>query len=106
MGGSRVRRKDMENEARLLTNPYMEWLHDQGVPVVEDFGVDLLAIETTPWSALGANAAFVNLKGRGDFISVTVVDLPPGGASEPQRHLFEEVVYVLSGRGSTTIETP
>jgi gentisate 1,2-dioxygenase len=96
----------MEGQARLLTNPYMEWLQEQGVPVVEDFGVDLLAVETAPWSALGADAAFVNLRGRGDFISVTVVDLPPAGSTEPQRHLFEEVVYVLSGRGSTTVERP
>jgi gentisate 1,2-dioxygenase len=94
----------MENQVKLLTNPYMEWLREQGAPVVEDFGVDLLAVETAPWSALGANAAFVNLKGRGDFISVTLLDLPPAGATEPQRHLFEEVVYVLSGRGSTTVE--
>src|ERR687888_468121 len=33
----------MDNEARLLTDPYMEWLADQGVPVVEDFGVDVLS---------------------------------------------------------------
>jgi uncharacterized RmlC-like cupin family protein len=95
----------MDDGVRLLTDPYMEWLHDQGLPVVEDFGVDLLEVETAPWAMLGANAAFVNLKGRGDFISVTVVELPPGGATEPQRHLYEEVVYVLSGRGSTTIES-
>jgi gentisate 1,2-dioxygenase len=95
----------MNSDVRLLTDPYMEWLEDQGLPIVEDFGVDLLAVETAPWDLLGANAAFVNLKGRGDFISVTVVEVPPGGATEPQRHLYEEVVYVLSGHGSTTIES-
>jgi gentisate 1,2-dioxygenase len=95
----------MQDEVRLLTDPYMEWLEEQNLPIVEDFGVDLLAVETAPWDLLGADAAFVNLKGRGDFISVTVVDIPPGGATEPQRHLYEEVVYVLSGRGSTTIES-
>jgi uncharacterized RmlC-like cupin family protein len=95
----------MDDGVRLLTDPYMEWLQEQGPPIVEDFGVDLLAVETAPWDMLGANAAFVNLKGRGDFISVTLVEIPPGGATEPQRHLYEEVVYVLSGRGSTTIES-
>ena len=92
--------------ARLLTNPYLEWLGEQKIPVIEDFGVDLLAVETAPWDLLGANAAFVNLKGRGDFISVIVADIPPGTSTEPQRHLYEEVVYVLSGHGATTIESP
>src|SRR5260221_11575857 len=35
-----------------------------------------------------------------------VIEVPPSGASAPQRHLYEEVFYVLDGRGSTTIETP
>ncbi len=88
-----------------LRDPYQEWVAAQGIPVVEDFGVDLLALELKPWDRIGGNAAFVNLKGRGDFISVTVVELPPGQSSQPQRHLYEEVVYVLSGHGSTTVES-
>lgn len=93
------------NGVKFLTDPYMEWVTAQGVPVVEDFGVDLLEVQTSHWDRLGAGAAFVNVKGRGDFIAVTVVDLPPGGSTEPQRHLFEEVVYVLSGHGTTTVES-
>jgi uncharacterized RmlC-like cupin family protein len=94
------------SEVRFLTDPYLQWAGDEGIPVVEDFGVDLLAVETAPWARTGVNGAFVNLKGRGDFINVVVLDLPPGAATEPQKHLYEEVVYVLSGRGSTTIEAP
>lgn len=95
----------MEEEPKFLVDSYLEWMQREGVPVVEDFGVDLLAVETAPWARLGADAAFVNLKGRGDFINVVVVDLAPGGSTEPQKHLYEEVVYVLSGTGSTTIES-
>jgi len=51
-------------------------LSEQKIPVVEDFGVDLLAVETAPWDRLGVPAAFVNLKGQGDFISVTVAEIP------------------------------
>lgn len=91
---------------RLLTDPYLDWLGEQKIPVIEDFGVDLLAVETAPWDLAGVPAAFVNLKGQGDYISVTVLEIPPGQAGEPQRHLYEEVVYVLSGHGSTAIEGP
>jgi len=33
------------------------------------------------------------------------IDLAAGAKTAPQRHLYEEVVYVLSGYGSTTVET-
>ena len=87
-----------------LRDPYLEWTAREGVLVVEDFGVDLHKVETRLWPRLDVPAAFVHLKGRGDFMSLFVIDLPPGAKSAPQRHLFEEVVYVLSGRGSTTVE--
>jgi len=53
---------------------------------------------------MGISGAAVHLKGRGDFVNMFVLELAPGAASSPQRHLYEEVLYVLAGRGSTTIE--
>ncbi len=63
-----------------------------------------MAVET--WDSLGggARAALVHLDGRGDFVSAFVVELLPGSRSDPERHLYEEVVYVLEGHGGTTIE--
>jgi mannose-6-phosphate isomerase-like protein (cupin superfamily) len=87
-----------------LRDPYLEWTAREGVPVYQDFGIDLHRIETRRWPRLDVPGAFVHLKGRGDFMSLFVIDLPPGGKCAPQQHLFEEVVYVLSGHGSTTIE--
>jgi uncharacterized RmlC-like cupin family protein len=88
----------------LMRDPYLEWLEREGVPVVEDFGVDLFAVDLKPWARFGVAGAAVNLKGRGDFISMFVLEIPPGRAISPQRHMYEEIVYVLSGRGSTAIE--
>ncbi|MGQ0663234.1 MAG: hypothetical protein ACT4P2_06525 [Pseudomonadota bacterium] len=92
-------------EAKLLLDPYGAWAAREGVPVIEDFGVDLLALETRRWERFGLDGAIVHLKGRGDFVAVFVLDLPPGQAGAPQQHLFEAVVYVLSGHGNTTVET-
>ena len=90
---------------RIGVDSYLDWLKNERIPVVEDFGVHLPEVETRPWARYGVGGAAVHLKGRGDFVSMFVLDLAPGAASEPQRHLYEEVIYVLSGRGSTTIET-
>lgn len=91
-------------EGKLLVQPYARWAQRQGIPVVEDFAVDLLAVETAPWETLGAEAALVHLAGRGDWTNIVVMKLAPGSTTSPQRHLYEEVVYVLSGHGATVVE--
>src|SRR6266571_3377261 len=90
---------------KMLLDPYAAWAVKEGVPITEDFGVDLLKVPTAPWRRFGIDGALVHLKGRGDFVSIFVLELAPGAKSAPQKHLFEEVVYVLSGHGNTAIET-
>jgi mannose-6-phosphate isomerase-like protein (cupin superfamily) len=90
---------------RVGIDVYLEWLQREGIPVTEDFGVDLLAVPTAPWARCDAKGAAVHLKGRGDYLCMFVFDIEPAHATAPQRHLYEEVFYVLDGRGSTTIET-
>src|SRR5689334_20174058 len=59
-------------EAKFLLDPYLDWTKKEGPPIHEDFGVDLLTAETGPWPRLGdrCKAAFVHLKGRGDWTTV------------------------------------
>src|SRR5918996_5036590 len=91
---------------RYLIDTYLDWSKSQGIPVIEGVAVDLNTIDTAPWQRLGGGckAAFVHLRGRGDFVSLQVIDIPPGGRTDLMRHLYDEVYYVLSGSGSTTIE--
>lgn len=96
----------MTNEGRLYVDPYGEWAKREGIPIVRGFGVDLLEVDVRPWARIGASGAFVHLDGRGDFVDVHVVEIAPGARTEPQRHLYEVVVYVLDGNGSTSIEMP
>lgn len=83
---------------------YLEWVRQEGLPVTQDYGVDLFTVDTAPWARYGVNGAAVHLEGRGDFCNMFVFDIPPGRSTAPQRHLYEEVVYVLEGRGSTQLE--
>ncbi len=76
---------------KLLVQPYARWAAQQGIPIIEDFAVDLLAVETAPWDRLGARAALVHVAGRGDWSNIVVTELSAGKATEPQRHLYEEV---------------
>lgn len=92
--------------ALYMVNSYLEWARSEGVPVVEELAVDLGTAEVGPWPRLDARGGIFNLKGRGDFSSIFLIELPKGGKTSPQKHLYEEVIYVISGHGSTTIETP
>lgn len=91
-------------EQRYGIDPYLEWVTKEGVPVVEDYGVDLFALETDHWPRYGMKGAAAHLKGRGDFASMFLFEISPGGSSSPQHHLYEEIVYVLEGTGSTQLE--
>jgi len=98
--------RSMSDGVRWIIDGYEEWLAREGVPIVSGLAVDLLNVKTAPWPRLGANAAFVHLEARGDFCSLYICELPPGGSTERQRHIFEEVFYVLDGNGSTVLELP
>jgi uncharacterized RmlC-like cupin family protein len=88
---------------RWRINAYDEWLAGEGVPIVGGLAVDPLTVETKPWPRFGMNACIVHLDARGDFCDLHLMDVPPGGASEPIRHVYEALVYVLEGRGSTEL---
>jgi quercetin dioxygenase-like cupin family protein len=96
----------MTNQAPALygIDAYLDWVSKEGIPVTEDYGIDLFKVETALWPRYGVKGAAVHLKGRGDFANMFLFDLPPGMATTPQRHLYEEVVYVLEGSGSTQLE--
>lgn len=89
---------------KYMMDTYEDWAAAQGVPIVSDFAVDLLRIETAPWARFGVRGALCHLKGRCDFMTIFLLDVPAGGKSAPQQHIYEDVVYVLAGRGSTTVE--
>jgi quercetin dioxygenase-like cupin family protein len=86
-----------------LRDPYAEWRAGEGVPVHAGFGIDCLAIELAPWARLGGRGAYVDVAGRGDYCDLYVAEIAPGGHLEPERHLYEETIFVLAGRGTTTL---
>src|SRR5207237_10180158 len=89
--------KPLSEHPKLLLDPYLTWAEKEGVPIVEDFGIDLLKVPTAPWPRFGVEGSIAHLKGRGDFVSIFVLDLAPGAQTSPPQHMFQEVAYVLSG---------
>jgi quercetin dioxygenase-like cupin family protein len=93
-------------QARYGVDSYKEWLAREELRVVEGLAIDCRKVETAPWPRAGTRAAALHLDGRGDFCNMLLFEIEPGKSSAPQRHVYEEVVYVLEGTGSTQLETP
>src|SRR5215472_7867752 len=89
--------------ARYGIDSYEEWLKAEGVRVVQGLAIDCTEVETVDWPRLGARAAALHLDGRGDFCNMILCELAPGKSTAPQRHLFEEVIYVVSGSTQVTL---
>ncbi len=88
---------------KFMIDPYLEWSKREGVPVHDDFGFDLKTIPTGNWDRFGVRGCIAHVRGRGDFMTIFVLEIPPGGKSAPMRHLYEEAVIVISGHGSTIV---
>ena len=88
-----------------LVDAYEDWAKDQGIPILTGPAVDLLAGDVSPWARFDAKGAFCHVDGRCDFLSIFLLEIAAGKSAAPQRHLYEELCYVLSGTGETDIET-
>jgi len=85
-------------------DPYGDWLKKEGVKVYEEFYFPSLAkIELGPWERKGGSGAVIHITNRHMPNDCHVVEIKPGGKSEPEHHMYEAMVYVVSGRGATTI---
>lgn len=97
---------DLQNNPYFQINSYRDFLKTEGVPIVEAYAVDCLTQPVEPWPRLGGRGAYIHLVGRGDFLSCYLVEIPAGGQLKPERHLFDKLTYVVSGRGATSVELP
>ena len=80
---------------------YHKFLEQEDVPVYTGFSADLYAIKLAPWKRQGEGiqGAYVFLDGTGGLIDNSVMEIPVGGKTDPEHHLFEEQIMILKGEG-------
>ena len=83
---------------------YTRWVASEGLDIISGHYVaDLRAIELKPWSRRGGRGVFLNHDASRTSNDCYVCEIPPAGKLAPQRQLFEEMILVLDGRGSTKV---
>jgi quercetin dioxygenase-like cupin family protein len=84
--------------------PYDSFMEAEGVPVYRGIGVRRVQdLPLAPWRRLGGRGSYIQLYGTEGLWGCYVVEVPPGGALNVERHLYEKNVLVVEGRGSTEV---
>jgi mannose-6-phosphate isomerase-like protein (cupin superfamily) len=85
---------------------YQQWLDAEGVLVHKKFYFPAIKeIELGPWERKGGKGAVIHIDNRHMPNDCHVVEINPGGKSQPEHHMYETNFYIVSGRGATTIWT-
>ena len=100
----RAKEPTTELEKLIINDPYRSWLASEGVQIIDEFAFeDLHAVELGPWERKGGKGSVINIPYPMLINDSQLIEIKPGGKSEPEHHLYEEIVYVLSGRGATSV---
>ena len=84
--------------------PYTRWVKNEGLDIISAHYIrSLNTVDLKPWARRGGKGVYINHEASRTSNDCYVVEIAPGKQLEPQRQLFEEMIYVLTGRGSTTV---
>ena len=95
--------------------PFEKWVTDEGLKVhTQQLVESVHTIGVEPWERTGTKAALLDLTGDpldGGLVNNQgtirfVCEIPPGGTFNAERHMYEEIFFVLKGRGATSIWYP
>jgi oxalate decarboxylase/phosphoglucose isomerase-like protein (cupin superfamily) len=84
--------------------PYTRWVAAEGLDIISGLYVpNLRTVELKPWARRGGSGVYINHDASRTSNDCYVCEIPPGKELAPQRQLFEEMILILDGRGSTSV---
>ena len=86
------------------TSAYDEWIESTGIPIHKGYYLeDLRTLELGEWPERECRAAFLKLAGQEGVSEARVSEIAPGRTLPPLKFTLDEIVYVVEGRGLTTL---
>ena len=84
--------------------PYQRWVRAEGLEIIAGHYVpNLRTCELKDWPRRGGRGVYINHDASRTSNDCYVCEIPAGKSLAPQRQLFEEMILVLDGRGSTSV---
>src|SRR4029077_6983373 len=87
-------------------SPYLRFVRNDGLDIISAHYVpNLRTVELKPWPrrGTGAKGVYINHEGSRFSNDCYACEIAPGQKLQPMHHLYEEMLLILSGRGSTTV---
>ncbi|MBI4483301.1 MAG: cupin domain-containing protein [Acidobacteria bacterium] len=106
LAASRPTQERAEEGPFFGASTYERWLKQEGLPVYRGGVVDDLSkVEVKPWKRMGPGilGAYIFLEGTGGTVDAFVMEIPRGARTVPEKHVFEEQLLILQGKGETTV---
>jgi len=84
--------------------PYDRFIEAEGIPCFRGIGVKRMQdLPLGDWKRLGGRGSYIQLFGTEGLWGSYVVEVPGAGALNTDKHLYEKVVFVIEGRGTTEV---
>jgi mannose-6-phosphate isomerase-like protein (cupin superfamily) len=101
-----------ERVSGVSLTPFERWVESEGLKVVTTHTVpDVRTLELDPWERTGCRGALLDMThDPSDEVMINnqgttryLVEIPPGGVFKAEKHMYEEIFYVVKGRGGAVV---
>ena len=90
--------------AKEIETPYTRWVKSEGLEIIDGiYQEDLHTVDLKPWARRNGHGVFINHDASRTSNDCYLCEISPGSKLNPQRQLFEEMVMILDGTGSTEV---
>jgi quercetin dioxygenase-like cupin family protein len=84
--------------------PYDFFMEADDIPIYRGLGMgDVRELPKKPWKRMGGLGSYIQLDGTDGKLGMYTLEIPPRGETNIERHVYDEVFYVVEGRGSTEV---
>jgi oxalate decarboxylase/phosphoglucose isomerase-like protein (cupin superfamily) len=90
--------------AKEKETPYTRWVKQEGLDIINGLYVpNLHTVPLKPWARRNGHGVFINHDASRTSNDCYICEIDPGSELAPQRQLYEEMILILSGTGSTSV---
>ena len=106
---------DYSRFAHVNLTPFEMWVQTEGLQVITTHTIpDIFTVEIEPWQRTGCKGALLDMThDPSDKVMINnqgttrfLIEIPPAGTFKAEKHMYEEIFYVVKGSGATVVWKP